>query len=346
MGKYYKLKIKKIKQETQDTITVHLKQPLFNKIKYKSGQFLTVLVTINDEVERRAYSLCSEYQTDTDLMFTVKRVTNGLVSNYLNDHLKAGQKLEIMEPMGSFLFEPMPNANRHIILFGAGSGITPLMSILKSVLLSEANSKVTLVYGNRNESSIIFKEHLDWFKSKYNERFDLLHVLSQSDVTWAEKGRITKSIVQSAMQNINKSDVLFFVCGPEGMQTTVRESLEDFGFPKENVHYESFTNNDVTPINLKNQSLHTQKVTILLDGKKHQIEVNSNQFILDAGLQTGLDLPYSCQSGICTACRGKCQSGKVQMSVEDGLSQSEIDEGYVLTCVAQALSDNIVIEII
>ena len=158
MSEYYTLKVKEVTHETKDSVTIHFKQPLFRKVKYKSGQFLTVLVSVDGQKHRRAYSMCSSPSLDSTLAITVKRVEGGVVSNHLNDTVQAGQTLELMQPMGSFILEPNKKLNRHIVLFGGGSGITPLISILKSVLFFEPNSKVSLVYCNRNIDSIIFKQ--------------------------------------------------------------------------------------------------------------------------------------------------------------------------------------------
>ncbi len=345
MAKYHKLKVKEITQETADTITVHLKQPLFSKIKYISGQFLTILVPIDGKTERRAYSLCSAPVADSDLMFTVKRVPKGLVSNYLNDNLNVGDKLEIMEPLGNFIWQAEPKIERHVVLFGAGSGITPLMSILKTVLLFEPKSKVTLVYGNQTESSIIFKNKLDWFQDKYGERLKITHVLSQKPVDWAITGRINTQIVEKTFENINKSNAICFLCGPEGMQTTVRETLEKLGLTAQQIQQESFVNTKLAVSPSESDSSDSKTVTIMLDGASHEIDVPSDKFILDAGLEAGLDMPFSCQSGICTACRGKCQTGEVKMQDDEGLSESEIRDGYVLTCVSRPMTDDVVIEI-
>lgn len=343
MSKYYKLKIKAITKETSDAITVHLKQPLFNKVKYTAGQFLTVLIPIDGEKHRRAYSFSSAPTIDSELAFTVKRVKNGLISNYLNDNLKVGQKLEIMEPMGNFTLSPDAKQSRHIVLFGAGSGITPLMSMLKTVLLLEPKSSVSLIYGNRNESSIIFNEKLDWFKNKYPTRFELIHTLNEATHTWTgRRGRIDTNLVKEIASKIDTSKALFFLCGPEGMQEVVQETLLELGFSTNQIRRESFTSSSSASATASD----AKTVTIILNGEPHKINVPAGKFILQAGLDSGLDIPFSCQSGICTACRGKCESGEINMNNDDGgLSDSELADGYLLTCVSQPITNDVVIEI-
>ena len=196
MSDYYTLKVKDIIKETDDTVTIQFKQPLFKKVKYISGQFLTVIIPVNGEKLRRSYSMSSAPNLDSHIGVTVKRVENGVVSNYLNDHIKKGDSIEIMKPMGNFTLEPNKQGKRNIILFGGGSGITPLMSILKSALYFEPNSAVSLVYANSDEDCIIFKDQLDALKEKFGERFNLVHVLSQPKQMWnGHTGRMDEIII-------------------------------------------------------------------------------------------------------------------------------------------------------
>ncbi|MCC5945783.1 MAG: ferredoxin--NADP reductase [Bernardetiaceae bacterium] len=345
--KYYNLKIKEVVKETDDTVTLHFKQPLFKKIAYQSGQFLTLITHINDKKYRRSYSLCSTPNIDSTLAVTVKRVEGGVVSNFVNDKIKAGDKLEIMEPMGTFVFEPKPNLSRHIVLWGGGSGITPLMSILKSVLHYEAQSIVTLIYSNRDENSIIFKSELEDLQAKHGDRFQLIHFLSQAktDQIADYKTRISSAHIPELLDKIpKKEDTLHYLCGPEGLMHEVRSGLEAQGVPAAKILQESFYTADADKSESDNNSTETREVEIRLDGESHKINVGPEQTVLDVALDAGIDMPYSCQSGLCTACRGKCLSGHTEMDMNDALSEVELKEGYVLTCQLHPLSDDVVID--
>ena len=188
MSKYYNLTIKKVVKETKDAITIHFKMPLFKKVKYQSGQFLTLIMTIDGTSYRRAYSICTAPRLDKTVAITVKRVENGVISNYLNDNAKEGDKMEIMEAMGTFVLKENRSQERNMILIGSGSGITPLMSMIKNVLHNEKNSRVTLIYGNRNESSIIFKAELDKLVSQHQNRFEGLLLSFMSKKTLSQRG--------------------------------------------------------------------------------------------------------------------------------------------------------------
>jgi ring-1,2-phenylacetyl-CoA epoxidase subunit PaaE len=352
MSKYYSLTVEKIVRETPDAISIYFKQPFFQKIKYKSGQFLTLLVPINGTTERRSYSMSSSPFTDSQVVVTVKRVPGGKVSNYLNDHLKPGATLEVMEPMGTFVLEPKADARRHIVLLGAGSGITPLMSVAKTVLQAERNSHVSIIYGNRNEQSIIFKEDLENLRRKFAGRLEVVHVLSQPADAWqGHVGRLNQSLVLKILENLPKvAEAEYFVCGPDGMMEEVKHALRILQIPSERIHSESFvTASDAKKhgdvIEQPSLAVQDHTVTIVYEGAEYKIKVPANKTILEAALKNDIDLPYSCQSGMCTACMGKCTSGKVKLDEEEGLSETEVRQGFVLTCVGHPLTDDVVIEI-
>ncbi|MCS6968363.1 MAG: ferredoxin--NADP reductase [Cytophagales bacterium] len=352
--KQFNLKVKDITRETEDTVTLHLRQPLFSKIKYKPGQFLTLILNINGKSVRRAYSLSSAPEIDDTLSITIKRVPGGLVSNYVNDHVKVGDYVDILEPIGNFYLEPNKDLQRHIVLFGSGSGITPLMSIAKSVLAFEPKSIVSLIYGNRTLETVIFRQKLEEMQNRYGDRFRVVHVLSRAESSqWnGYKGRIDKQLTIDILQCLPKFEAdktEYFMCGPEGMMDQVMEALHALNVPAQRIHRESFfaptaeeTKDEAA---LKASGIIEQQVTIILDGDEYQITVKPTQSILDAALNAGLDMPYSCQSGLCTACRGLKKSGEVKMDEDEGLSEKEIQQGYILTCVAHPLTENVVIEI-
>ncbi|MFN8353352.1 MAG: ferredoxin--NADP reductase [Spirosomataceae bacterium] len=350
MSKYLHLVVKEVIRETSDTVTISFWHPVHQAVSYKPGQFLTLIPEINGKKVRRSYSMSSSPHTDASLAITVKRVPGGLVSNWLNDHVKAGDALEVMEPMGHFTPELNPNNARHVVLFGAGSGITPLISIAKSVLTIESKSKVSLIYGSRNQQSIIFKKQLDDLEAKFAGRFVVQHILSQPDSLWVgQTGRIGQGKAVHCIKElyIDPHKAEFFLCGPEEMMEEIQKALKLLGTSPNQIHQEHFfVSHDDEPVHEEEDgTIKAQLVTVRYEGSDYQLEVKPHQTILEAFLDHDIDLPYSCQAGMCTACMGKCVQGKVKMDEEDGLTDKEIQQGYVLTCVAHPLSKDVVIEI-
>lgn len=347
MSDYYTLKVKDVIKETDDTVTIQFKQPLFKKVKYVSGQFLTVIIPINGEKLRRSYSMSSAPSLDSHVAVTVKRVEGGIISNYLNDNVKKGDSMEIMKPMGNFTLKPQKHSQRHVILFGGGSGITPLMSILKSVLYFEPRSTVSLVYANRDEDCIIFKSQLEALQAKFGDRFNLVHVLSQPKKMWnGHTGRMDEAVIMNIHNLLPKVDAPaeYYICGPEGLMETVESALKSLKVKADAIHTESFVSSSGGEENIDPSAFQTHTVTINLHGDEHKVTVPPNKNILDAALDAGLDMPFSCQSGLCTACMGKCTSGDVKMTEEDTLSADEVAEGYRLLCVGHPLTDDVVID--
>lgn len=350
---YHQLKVKNIVQETRDAISIVFEHPASGKINYKSGQFLTLIATVDGKEVRRAYSLCSSPYVDEDLAVAVKRVDKGLMSNWLADNLKAGETMKVMEPMGHFTTEFSKDKKRHLIAFAGGSGITPMLSIIKSLLTQEPDSIISLIYCNRNFDSVIFKDELTKWETNYEGRLHIIHILDEAPMNWQglsgllNHDMLTKLFERIPDWGIDKSTYL--MCGPEGMMKNVENLLAEHNIPKEKVFKESF----VTPTIDKDQKKTADtgakntahEVTIRYDGQEYKFVVQPNRHILETALEQGIDLPYSCQSGLCTACRGKAISGKVKLDEEEGLSQSERNAGYVLTCVGHPLTDDVVIEI-
>ena len=351
---YFNLTIQKIIQETKDAITIVFQHPKDGNIKYRSGQFLTLIVPIEGKEVRRAYSLCSSPFVDSDLAVTVKRVENGLMSNYLPDHLKAGDTVKVMEPMGQFVTEYDPNKKRHLILFAGGSGITPMMSIIKSIINQEPESIVSLIYCNRDIDSIIVKDELEKLQTTFEGRLHVIHVLDNAPMNWqGYSGLLNKEMLSKLVERIPDWGIdktTYLMCGPEGMMKNAEMLLKDRNIPREKIFKESFVQGTIDKEIKKETVADTtekkaREVTIRYDGEEYKVMVEPDRAILETALDQGIDLPYSCQSGLCTACRGKALSGKVKLDEEEGLSQSERDEGYVLTCVGHPLTDDVVIEI-
>ncbi|MCE7994349.1 MAG: ferredoxin--NADP reductase [Roseivirga sp.] len=349
---YINLKIKEVVNEIDDAISIHFEQPAAGDIQYQSGQFFTVIADINGKEQRRAYSLCSSPFVDANPAVTVKRVQGGLMSNYLNDNARAGQELRLMEPIGNFTTTFDGSNARHIVLFGGGSGITPLISIAKSALDQEPNSKVSLIYANQNIDSVIFRATLDQMVSESNGRFALVHVLENApEGMECTTGWLTEQIIKESLGQLPQEvaeGTEYFMCGPGPMMDIVESSLSNLGIDKAQVHKESFT----TTLDSKDEAaseasdeIIAREVTVIYDDEEFKYTVEPGETILEKGLDEDIDLPFSCQSGLCTACRGKCVSGKVKMDEDEGLSEAEMDEGYVLPCVSHPLTADVVIEI-
>lgn len=354
---YHTLKIADITRETSDAVTLHFEQPQNQTINYKPGQFLTLIIPFEGKKERRSYSLSSTPHENT-LSVTIKRVPGGKVSNYLLDNAAVGQEIEVMEPLGNFCITCDAAETRHVILLGAGSGITPLMSILKGVLREEPNSKVTLLYGNRDENSVIFKDQLEQLRTENPDRLQIAYIYSQPNQNCEYRGRMNQSLIIKILERLQLSKIsngLYFMCGPEGMMDEVKKALHVLHVPTERVFRESFVSSKLTGEPDTDQhgnvsatdedEITTQTVTIIYEGSEYSVTVNPDQTILEAALDQDVDLPYSCQAGLCTACRGKCLSGKVHLDEREGLSDAELDEGYVLNCVGHPLTSDVVIEI-
>jgi len=354
MANRYFLKVKEVIRQTPDAISIHFWHPLNEVVRYQPGQFLTFLLSANGQKVRRSYSLSSSPHTDASLAVAVKRLPGGVVSNYLCDNVKEGDVIETLEPMGAFVPRLSSSNRRQVILIGAGSGITPLISMAKSILHVESQSKVWLLYGNRNSSSIIFKDELNALEQRAGGRLQVTHILSQPEPSWTGMhGRLNQSSILKLLEAMPVNVVRqadFYLCGPDGLMDEARRALQVMGVPTSQVFKESFetappeAHGEVTEDSQADASS-GQEVTILYEGSEYKVSVEPHQTILEAALDMDIDLPYSCQAGMCTACMGRCTSGKVKLDEEDGLSESELKAGYVLTCVAHPLTSDVVIEI-
>ncbi len=353
MSQYIFLQVKEVIKETPDAVTLVFAKPTVVSPLYKSGQFLTLIMNIGGEKIRRSYSLSSSPYTDEDWAITVKQVEGGKMSTYLVQNAAKGDIIETMVPMGIFTYEPVENNTAPIVLIGAGSGITPLCSIIGSTLAKEKNSPVYLIYGSRNEDSIILKTKLEQFKANYPTRFQYVNFLSQPKLQSLENsGRLSKTTITKLLQDFKIIDLAkahFFVCGPQGMMDEAFSALEGLKVPTINIRKESFysaPSNEDSNTNVKTSSSEGNvEVNIKYNKQVYKVNVAPGQTILEAALNQDIDLPYSCQSGMCTACMGKCKSGEVEMEDPDGLSANEIKQGFVLTCVGKPLTAGVLIEI-
>lgn len=340
-----KLTVTNIIQETEQAVTICFKNNrFFNKVNYKPGQFLTIKIPINGRVEKRAYSFSSNPYTDNDLRITVKKVEKGLISNYLNNDIHKGDKIAIEKPMGSFFIEPNKTNEQQYLLFSAGSGITPVFSILKSVLSEEPNSKVIMIYANQNRENIIFLKELEELQKKHADRFQLEHILSDNSDPKYFSGFITNEIVQKiftrhkvAFSEAHK----YMICGPAGFMNNTKEILKSQGIPVGMIQIEAFK-----PPKLKiDRKNLTSEVTIKYKGKTHQIKIPGNKTILQGAMSNNIVIPYSCRSGMCSSCKAECSSGQISLMKGHLLAEEEVKNGKVLTCVAYPETEQVTIEI-
>ncbi len=347
-SRYLKLKVHEVRQETKEAVSLVFEQPA-GGLSYQAGQFITLILTIDGKKIRRAYSLCSSPFMEELPAVTIKQVEGGRMSTFVNKVTKAGDEIEVMEPMGQFTTPIGEQQSRHLVLFGGGSGITPLMSIAKSVLFKETQSTISLIYCNRDLESIIFKAELEEMMSEYGDRLKVVHVLEKPTAGFAShEGLLTTdklAEILKALPGPSFKEAEFFTCGPAPMMDIVVEGLDKLGVEAETVKRESFTAGVTSPGEIVDTAGQGTPVKIILNGEEHSFNVPSGKSILETGLSLDIDMPYSCQSGLCTACRGKLVSGEVAMDEDDGLSASEKSEGFVLCCVGHPTTDNVVIEI-
>lgn len=352
--KLHRLKIAKKVILSKDAVAVYLEIPdnLKEIFKYKQGQFLSVQFDINGEKHRREYSLCSSPYYEDDWVIAVKKTVNGFVSGFIYDELKAGDAVEVYPPQGKFFTELSSSNAKNYFLTGGGSGITPLLSIIKSVLFVEPESSVVLYYGSADEESIIFRKELDELQEKYSGRFRLYYTLTEYTDSWQGlKGMINSSdLIKLVNENLSGSitETEFFICGPEVMMENVKKDLLGLDIPQNRIHIEYFTppahHEEFIPEDAESIEVKDRVIQLTLDGSEHTLKVESGVSILNAAIQADLDPPFSCKSGICTTCRAKLYSGKVRMDEREGLSDSEINDGYILTCQSHPLTDDVKIE--
>lgn len=342
---FYPLRIKRIVRETSDAASFVFDIPaeLKEKYQYLPGQYLTLSTTINGKEVRRAYSFSSSPITDADPAVTIKKVEGGVFSTFMNEDAFEGQVLQVMPPMGNFVAHLDAAAQKHYVLFAGGSGVTPIMSIAKSVLDKEPNSRISMIYCNQNLESVIFNQQLKDMEAQHGDKFKVIYAFDEAPAGWLGKsGRQSEQDFMTSAREVQVQgfDTEYFICGPSGMMAAVKNALETLGIPSDKVHTEYFTSPTsdkpkseiVTTVVDAGGDSGTPTVTIVLNGVETDIEVEKGTTILEAAKDQDLDPPYACQIGVCTTCRAKLLEGEVEMDEREGLSDSEIKKGYILTC--------------
>ena len=347
MSSFHKLQISAIKRETSKAISITFNVPdsLKETFSFKAGQYITLKTTIDGHEVRRDYSLCSSPKSG-ELKVAVKEVKDGTFSAYANNDLSAGDFLEVAAPKGRFIFIPNDSKTKNIAAFAAGSGITPILSIIKCALEEEVYSKVILVYGNKTTKDTMFLNELLELQHKYKERFSVQFVFSQQDEDDSIFGRIEKSTVNYIMKNKHKHIEVdaFYLCGPEAMIHLVKDVLTGHGIDKDRIHFELFK--AAKPSDIDEEVIPTgkTKITITVDDETTTFEMSKKQTILEAALDEDLDAPYSCQGGICSSCLARIKEGEATMRQNNILTENEVAEGLILTCQAHPTTPTVVVD--
>lgn len=341
--KNYTLKVQEIRKETDDTVTVCFKQPALKKIKYLAGQYLTLQFRINGRRYIRPYSFSSAPVIDATLDVTVKRVKDGIVSNYINEHVKVGDVIEVQEPLGDFIIGSTESLNS-IVFWGVGSGITPLFSMIKDLLMKDSLVNIYLVYGNKSNSSVIFRYQLERLRLINSERFRIFNFYSQEDFfdndSHSFHGRINLDFINDLIEK-TKKPMRHFICGPIGLKNNIKESLFNLSGNLDNVFFEDF---EIIKNPEDFKEIFDQEISLSFQGKENKIKINKGNSILEEALEMGLELPYSCQTGSCNTCKGKLNSGKIKMI---GLSKlrTDLNENEYLLCCSYPITNNVSIEV-
>ncbi len=352
MARFHELEVAEVRRETDDTVSVAFQVPedLKGEFRFIPGQYLTLRRIIGDQDVRRSYSICTS-PSEQDLRVAIKEVYRGLFSTYANRELQAGDKLEVMAPAGKFCPDIDPVQTKHYLLIAAGSGITPILSIAKTVLEQEPESTVTLIYGNKGFASIIFREEIEGLKNLYMNRIRLFHVLSRENLGLSLlKGRITAEKLQQFGKVIDYSTIdEAFICGPEEMIQESSMQLEREGIKKDKIHFELFTSplGKLVAAQRQEPVVDSEKdieVSLTLDGDNYTFKMSAEkENILDAAMNAGADVPFACKGGVCCTCRAKLLEGEVDMTINYGLEQDEIDNNFILTCQSHPKTKKIVV---
>ena len=339
MSDFHSLRVSDVKQLTPNSVAVSFVIPmeLIQTFTFTPGQYITIKKEIKGKELRRAYSISSSPKKDS-ITIGIKKVDKGGFSDYANSKLSKGDILEVMPPEGRFVFRPS-NGSKNILSFAAGSGITPIMSIARSVLEDNPKNNLVLVYGNKSYKDTMFYTDLVKLQLEYSNRFFIYFVLSTTQEQDSLFGRIDSSTVNYVLKNKHKDLVFdaYYICGPEAMIHTVRDTLEGHEVPEEKIHFELFTTTEIKD-ELPEKPDGKAQLTVTLDEEEFSFDMDKSALVLDAVLKENIDAPYSCQGGVCSTCIARVIEGKAEMVKNQILTDSEIEEGFILTCQSHPIT--------
>ncbi|WP_213290351.1 1,2-phenylacetyl-CoA epoxidase subunit PaaE [Bradyrhizobium sp. sGM-13] len=350
--RFHRLAVNDLRREAADAVSMTFAIPkeLEGDYSFAPGQYLTLRTTMDGEEVRRSYSICSG-PDDGELRIAVKKVDGGAFSNWAADELKAGDELEVMTPTGRFGVAPAPDEARVYVGFAAGSGITPILSIVKGVLAREPNSRFFLFYGNRTTSNMLFLEELEELKDRFMQRLSLFHVISGEDQDIPIlHGRLDGAKVRVLLRSLVPASSVdhVFICGPMGMSEEIETTCRELGIAEDRIHVERFVSEFGGKPRAKKivePSAPPKAIaSLIIDGKRREVPVAEGEAILDAALRAGMDLPFACKGGMCSTCRAKLVEGEAQMEVNYSLEPWELKAGFILTCQARPCSDKVVVD--
>jgi ring-1,2-phenylacetyl-CoA epoxidase subunit PaaE len=350
--RFHKLAVNDLRRESSDAVSLTFAIPreLAGDYHFAPGQYLTLRTTMDGEEVRRSYSICSG-PDDGELRIAVKKVDGGAFSSWAADELKAGDELDVMTPTGRFGIIHAPDAARVYVGFAAGSGITPILSIVKGVLAREPNSRFFLFYGNRSTGGMLFREALEELKDRFMQRLSVFHVISgeEQDIPILH-GRLDGEKVRVLLRSLVPAASVdhVFICGPIGMSEDIEATCREVGIANDRIHVERFVSEfggkprpkAVVPITAPPKAM----ASLIIDGKRRDVPVAEDESILDAALRAGMDLPFACKGGMCSTCRAKLVEGGARMEVNYSLEPWELNAGFILTCQARPVSDKVVVD--
>ncbi|MEA2881725.1 MAG: ring,2-phenylacetyl-CoA epoxidase subunit PaaE [Bradyrhizobium sp.] len=350
--RFHRLAVSDLRRETVDAISLCFAIPRELEIDYRfaPGQYLTLRTTMDGEEVRRSYSICSG-PDDGELRIAVKKVDGGAFSNWAAEELKAGDEIDVMTPTGRFGIAHTPDRARVYVGFAAGSGITPIVSIVKGVLAREPHSRFFLFYGNRSTGSMLFREALEELKDRFMQRLSVFHVISgeEQDIPILHgrlDGEKVRVLLRSLVPAANVDHV--FICGPAGMSEDIEATCRDIGIAADRIHVERFVSEfggkprpkAAVPVTAPPKAV----ASLIIDGKRREVPVAEQESILDAALRAGMDLPFACKGGMCSTCRARLVEGEARMEVNYSLEPWELNAGFILTCQARPVSDKVVVD--
>ena len=350
--RFHRLAVKDLRRETRDAVSLTFAIPdeLKDDYRFLPGQYLTLRTTMDGEEVRRSYSICSG-PDDGEMRIAVKKVDGGAFSSWAADELKSGDEIDVMTPTGRFGVAPAPEAARIHVGFAAGSGITPILSIIKGVLAREPNSRFFLFYGNRSADGMLFRQVLEELKDRFLDRFSVFHVISgeEQDIPILH-GRLDGDKVRVLLGSLVPAPAIdhVFICGPTGMSDEIEATCREIGIAADRIHIERFVSGlggkprpkAAVPASAPPKAF----AALIIDGKRREVPVAEGEAILDAALRAGIDLPFACKGGMCSTCRARLVEGEAKMDINYSLEPWELEKGFVLTCQAKPVTGRIVVD--